>query len=148
MAATPCPTSTVPAARSRLAIAIALALPMGLAVAAPDPEPAPEPQEGSRSAQLETVTVTAQRREEDVQKVPIAVTIVEPEKLLNIGAAGDDIRFLSARLPSLQIESSFGRTFPRFYVRGLGNADFDLNASQPVSLVYDEVVQENPILKG
>jgi outer membrane receptor protein involved in Fe transport len=43
---------------------------------------------------------------------------------------------------------SFGRAFPRFYIRGLGNTDFDLNASQPVSMVVDEVVQENPILKG
>ena len=51
-------------------------------------------------------------------------------------------------MPSLNIESSFGRTFPRFYIRGLGNTDFDLNASQPVSLVYDDVVLENPILKG
>ena len=52
------------------------------------------------------------------------------------------------RVPSLIIESSFGRTFPRFYIRGLGNTDFDFNASQPVSLVYDDVVLENPILKG
>ena len=51
-------------------------------------------------------------------------------------------------MPSLNIESSFGRTFPRFYIRGLGNTDFDLNASQPVSMIYDEVVLENPILKG
>jgi len=51
-------------------------------------------------------------------------------------------------VPSLLVESSFGRTFPRFYIRGLGNTDFDLNASQPVSLVYDDVVLENPILKG
>ena len=36
----------------------------------------------------------------------------------------------------------------RFYIRGLGNTDFDLNASQPVSLVYDDVVFENPVLKG
>jgi iron complex outermembrane receptor protein len=131
--------------RLSLAVAAALMLPAGLALAAPEAEA--DAQDG-KAAQLESVTVTAQRREEDVQKVPIAVTTIEPEKLLNIGAAGDDIRFLSARLPSLQIESSFGRTFPRFYIRGLGNADFDLNASQPVSLVYDEVVQENPILKG
>ena len=53
-----------------------------------------------------------------------------------------------ARVPSLNIESSFGRAFPRFYIRGFGNTDFDLNASQPVSLIYDDVVQENPILKG
>ena len=50
--------------------------------------------------------------------------------------------------PSLNVESSFGRAFPRFYIRGYGNGDFRLNASQPVSLIYDEVVQENPILKG
>ena len=59
-----------------------------------------------------------------------------------------DIRFLNAKIPSLTVESSFGRSFPRFYVRGLGNSDFDLNSSQPVSLVVDEIVQESPILKG
>ena len=53
-----------------------------------------------------------------------------------------------ARVPSLNVESSFGRAFPRFYIRGYGNGDFRLNASQPVSLIYDDVVQENPILKG
>ena len=40
------------------------------------------------------------------------------------------------------MESSFGRIFPRFYIRGLGNTDFDLNASQPVSVLYDGVVLE------
>jgi iron complex outermembrane receptor protein len=92
--------------------------------------------------------VTAQRRSENVQEVPISVTAVGGEKLDILGSGGDDIRFLSGRLPSLLIESSFGRAFPRFYIRGLGNTDFDLNASQPVSLIYDDVVQENPILKG
>jgi iron complex outermembrane receptor protein len=58
------------------------------------------------------------------------------------------VRFLSGRVPSLVLESSFGRSFPRFYMRGLGNTDFDLNASQPVSMIYDEIVLENPVLKG
>ncbi|WP_273786852.1 Plug domain-containing protein, partial [Brucella intermedia] len=48
----------------------------------------------------------------------------------------------------LQIESSFGRTFPRFYIRGLGNTDFDINAAQPVSVVYDDVALENSLLKS
>ena len=106
------------------------------------------PADEANAAQLETVTVTAQRREENLQEVPISITTLDTEKLDVIGSGGEDIRFLSSRLPSLQIESSFGRAFPRFYIRGLGNTDFDLNASQPVSLVYDGVVQENPILKG
>lgn len=97
---------------------------------------------------LDTITVTAQRRAEDAREVPVAITTVGGEKLAVIASGGEDVRFLSSRLPSLQIESSFGRAFPRFYIRGLGNTDFDLNASQPVSLIYDEVVQENPLLKG
>lgn len=97
---------------------------------------------------LEEIIVTAQKREQSLQDVPSSVAAISGEKLDVINAAGSDIRFLSGRVPSLTIESSFGRTFPRFYIRGLGNTDFDLNSSQPVSLVYDEVVLENPILKG
>ncbi len=97
---------------------------------------------------LDAVQVTADRRVENIQDVPMSITVVSGEKLDVIKAGGEDIRVLSARLPSLFIESSFGRTFPRFYIRGLGNTDFDLNASQPVSLVFDDVVQENALLKG
>jgi iron complex outermembrane recepter protein len=97
---------------------------------------------------LEDIIVTAQRREENLQDVPISITTLGGEKLDAIQSGGVDIRGLSGRVPSLLIESSFGRTFPRFYIRGLGNTDFDFNASQPVSLVYDDVVLENPILKG
>ena len=97
---------------------------------------------------LSEIVVTAQRREENLQDVPLSVTAVSGDKLDAIQAGGVDVRGLSGRVPSLLIESSFGRTFPRFYIRGLGNTDFDFNASQPVSLEYDDVVLENPILKG
>ena len=97
---------------------------------------------------LSEIVVTAQRREENLQDVPLSITALSDEKLDAISAGGVDVRGLSGRVPSLLVESSFGRTFPRFYIRGLGNTDFDFNASQPVSLVYDDVVQENPVLKG
>ncbi len=97
---------------------------------------------------LAEIIVTAQRRAENQQDVPISITAVGGEKLDVLSSGGADIRFLSARVPSLVVESSFGRTFPRFYIRGLGNTDFDFNAAQPVSLIYDDVVLENPILKG
>ena len=61
---------------------------------------------------------------------------------------GEDIRALATRVPSLYAESSNGRLAPRFYIRGLGNTDFDLAASQPVSIIVDEVVLENVILKS
>jgi iron complex outermembrane recepter protein len=97
---------------------------------------------------LAEIVVTAQRREENLQDVPLSVTALRGDNLDAVQAGGVDIRGLSGRVPSLLVESSFGRTFPRFYIRGLGNTDFDFNASQPVSLVYDDVVLENPILKG
>jgi iron complex outermembrane recepter protein len=104
---------------------------------------APADEEG-----LSEIIVTAQRREENLQDVPLSITALGGENLAAIQSGGLDVRGLSGRVPSLLIESSFGRTFPRFYIRGLGNTDFDFNASQPVSLVYDDVVLENPILKG
>jgi iron complex outermembrane receptor protein len=105
-------------------------------------------QDADSEKAFEEVVVTAQKKEQDLREVPVSVATLGDEKLDAITAAGNDIRLLSSRVPSLHIESSFGRTLPRFYIRGLGNTDFDLNASQPVSLVYDGVVLENPILKG
>ncbi|MCM2268732.1 MAG: TonB-dependent receptor [Thermoanaerobaculia bacterium] len=96
----------------------------------------------------DAITVTAQKREESIQDVSQSITALDAETIETLTIGGADVKFLSARVPSLQIESSFGRAFPRFYIRGLGNTDFDLNASQPVSMVVDEVVLENPVVKG
>ena len=100
------------------------------------------------NAILEEITVTAQRRVERLQDVPISVTAVSGERLESMFEGGEDIRALATRVPSLYAESSNGRLAPRFYIRGLGNTDFDLAASQPVSIVVDEVVLENVILKS
>src|SRR5689334_19563978 len=104
--------------------------------------------EANEAATVAEVIVTATKKAENINDVPLSVTALGGEKLDVFRSSGGDIRVLSARVPSLTLESSFGRTFPRPYIRGLGNTDFDLNASQPVSFVYDDVVLENPILKG
>jgi iron complex outermembrane receptor protein len=98
--------------------------------------------------ELQTVTVSAQRRTENIKDVPVSVSAIKGERLDVLVSGGDDIRLLAGKVPSLNIESSNGRTFPRFYIRGYGNTDFSLFASQPVSLIVDDIVQENPILKG
>ncbi|WP_425602557.1 TonB-dependent receptor [Luteimonas galliterrae] len=129
-----------------LAIAIAMLLPAAPVLA--QDVAADQAAAQKEAITLDTVQVTAQRRVENAKDVPVSLTAVDGEKLNVLASGGEDVRFLSGRVPSLNIESSFGRAFPRFYIRGLGNTDFDLNASQPVSLIYDDVVQENPILKG
>jgi iron complex outermembrane receptor protein len=99
-------------------------------------------------AQLEEVVVTAERKPEYSRDVPVAVTSINAATVEALTSDGEDIRALSAQVPSLLIESSFGRTYPRFYIRGLGNSDYTYNAQQPVGVVIDDVVIENPILKA
>jgi len=94
------------------------------------------------------ILVTATRRAERAVDVPISVSSLAGEKLSVLNSSGQDIRFLSGRVPSLLAESSFGRTFPRFYIRGLGNTDFSADAAQPVSVVYDNIALESPFLKS
>lgn len=98
--------------------------------------------------QLMQIEVTVQRRLENILQVPIATTVLSAKQLSMLSVVGDDMRLFASRLPSFQAESSFGRTFPRFYIRGIGNTSFDIYASQPVSLLYDDVLMESPILKG
>jgi iron complex outermembrane receptor protein len=109
---------------------------------------APSPAADTSSTEVKEVIVTATRREENLKNVPESASVLSGEALAVIGTAGQDIRQLAFEVPSLNIESSNGRTFPRFYIRGYGNTDFTSFASQPVSLVYDDIVQENPALKG
>jgi iron complex outermembrane receptor protein len=97
---------------------------------------------------LEEVIVTAQKREQSVMDVPISIATMSGERFTALFEGGADVRGLSTRVPGLYIESSNGRVAPRFYIRGLGNIDFDLAASQPVSVIMDEVVKENVVLKS
>ena len=102
----------------------------------------------SGPATIEEVIVTATRREERLLDVPVSTAVLSGAALDALGTAGQDVRQLAFAVPSLNIESSNGRTFPRFYIRGYGNTDFTSFASQPVGLYYDDIVQENPALKG
>lgn len=97
---------------------------------------------------LESITVTAQKRTQSIQEVPISIATLHGEQFESIFAGGEDIIALAVRVPGLYAETSNGRVAPRFYIRGLGNTDFDLAASQPVSIVMDDVVKENVILKS
>jgi iron complex outermembrane receptor protein len=94
------------------------------------------------------IVVTAQRRSESLSKVPLSVAVLNGDQLRNVTSAGGDILDLSGRIPGLYAETTTGRIFPRFYIRGLGNIDFYLGASQPVSIIQDDVVLEHVVLKS
>ncbi len=134
--------------RTRLAQACAL-LSLSLAGQAAYAQQAPAPAERSAATALDTITVTAERREQNLQDVPVSVGVVQGEAMRTYTAGGDDtLLALSGRVPSFYAETTTGRIFPRFYIRGLGNIDFYLGASQPVSIIQDDVVLEHVVLKS
>ncbi|MGH1557652.1 hypothetical protein ACRAWD_06995 [Caulobacter segnis] len=51
-------------------------------------------------------------------------------------------------MPSFYAETTTGRIFPRFYIRGLGNIDFYLGLTLAVSIIQDDVVLEHVVLKS
>ena len=98
---------------------------------------------------LEEIVVTAQKREQNIQDVPISITRMSGQWLESkFAGGGEDVLALASTVPGLHVESSNGRLSPRFYMRGLGNADFTAAASQPVSIVFDEVPMEKASLKS
>lgn len=105
-------------------------------------------QDATEEAGLEDIYVVAQRRSENLQDVPVAASTLDDERIATLISGGGDVLSLAGRVPGLNVESSNGRVAPRFYIRGLGNTDFDLAASQPVSVIIDDVVQENVALKS
>jgi len=97
---------------------------------------------------LEEIVVTAQKREQTLAEVPAAVSAISGEQVSDYLGGAQDIRALAARVPGLNIETSNGRTQPRFYLRGLGNIDFDVNANQPVAMIFDEISLENNTIRS
>ncbi|WP_028965565.1 TonB-dependent receptor [Sphingomonas phyllosphaerae] len=102
----------------------------------------------SADAGLGDVVVTAERRTENLRRVPVSVAVVNGDDLRTFQAGGEDALALAGRVPGLYAETTTGRIFPRFYIRGLGNIDFYLGASQPVSIIQDDVVLEHVVLKS
>ena len=105
-------------------------------------------QQAADDSRLDVVIITATQREENLQDVPVSAASVPQETLDAIFSSGSDILALATRVPGVYGESSNGRAAPRFYIRGLGNIDFDLGASQPVSIIMDDIVMENVALKS
>ena len=127
----------------KLTARLMLAASAAALIAAPSIAQTPSPGGG-----IDVVIITANQREENLQDVAISAATLPTDEIETLFAAGEDVLALATRVPGLYAESSNGRVAPRFYIRGLGNTDFDLAASQPVSIIMDDVVMENVVLKS
>ena len=112
---------------------------MPLALAQEAGEDADE-QETSRA--LPTVTVTAQRTEESLQSVPIAITAVGGEQMQDLGITNVDD--LALHSPGVNIKTDFGAANPNIFIRGVGISDFNANVTGAVGVYIDEVYTASP----
>lgn len=86
----------------------------------------------------EEVIVTAQRRGEPLQNVPLTVTVLSGEALLDLGI--DTPAKLAAQTPGFKVSTVFGEgTNPTFFMRGVGLLDFGDVTETPVALNLDDV---------
>jgi len=92
---------------------------------------------------LEEVVVTAQRREESVQNVGIALSVISGQDLAEKGIAS--VVDLQNALPSLQVEPAFGSGQPQFRIRGIGFLDYTSNNASPIGVSLDNVAFALPI---
>lgn len=70
--------------------------------------------------QLEEVIVTAQKRAENMQDVPVAVSAITADQLDDIGF--NDIADISAQVPSLIVLTNLSPLSTTFRIRNIGNA--------------------------
>ncbi|MEM7781267.1 MAG: TonB-dependent receptor [Pseudomonadota bacterium] len=91
---------------------------------------------------LNTIVVTAQRRQENLQEVPIAVTSISGEAIQSL--APDGVLEFADRIPNLSFRTN-GVPTSRISLRGVGNNDFNQNVDTPVGVVLDEIAIVNPV---
>jgi iron complex outermembrane receptor protein len=87
------------------------------------------------------IVVTAQKREQRLQDVPVALTVISGDTIANQG--GVNIESAQYLVPSLNFRKS-GTTLNQFlFLRGIGTANFSIAAEPSVSAVLDGVVLAN-----
>lgn len=91
---------------------------------------------------LEEVVVTAQKREENLQNVPVAVTALSAEAIANQRIA--DFTDLTRAAPSLTITQSTSSPNNSIILRGIGTFAFSIGVEPSVAVIIDDmpVVQQ------
>jgi len=121
-------------------VGIALGLALGAGGAAWAQEPAPEAQAEAVSA-IEEIIVTARKREEPLQKTPVAITAFSGDDLESLQV--DNVSQAAEFAPNLVFDSgapvSGSSATASIFIRGIGSSEFSLGTEQGVGLYVDGV---------
>lgn len=99
--------------------------------------------ESEPSATVNEIVVTAQRREQNLQDVGIAITAISGENIekLNLSSSSD----LARSVPNLSIgEPSGAGSQPAIFMRGIGLSDFATNNAGPIGVYIDDIYISSP----
>jgi len=101
-------------------------------VAGPD---APDESPAVQSGQLEEIVVTAERREENQQRVPLAISVVTATEALNQGVVGT--ASITQAVAGLQFNLQANGATP--FIRGVGTVDGATGNESSVATYVDGV---------
>ena len=96
--------------------------------------PAPAAQE---QGFLEEIIVTAQKREQNIQDIPVAVTALSGDELVEHGIT--DMFDLQQNAPALRVGQSQSATTANFNIRGIGTSSQNFGLESSVGLYVDGV---------
>lgn len=121
-----------------LAAQMAWAVPANAQNADTDEDAAAEEARTSRAAQSDAapgeIIVTAQRREQNLQSVPISITAISTETIKDANLT--DTLSIAKLAPNTQVRV-FGSA-PNIFIRGVGLNDFNSSSLPPVAVYRDE----------
>jgi iron complex outermembrane receptor protein len=109
------------------------------------PAPAPDAN-GNADDALKAVVVTAERREESAQKVPNAVSVLGGDDLTNANIGRSAKEVLDYVPNASAVAQQHGR--PRWWIRGVGTGQQQLDFSNPVGFYLDDVFISNSTATG
>jgi iron complex outermembrane receptor protein len=92
---------------------------------------------------VDDIIVTAQKRSENLQDVPVAVSAVTGKTLENKRIL--DLVDLSNATPGLQIKSDDNGANPRIFIRGVGVNDFNPATASAVGIYADGIYVGSPL---
>ena len=99
---------------------------------------APAPAAESDGTANGDIIVTANRREQSLLSVPIAISAVAGDALASKGITNS--ANLQDAVPNLQISSPYGNTQPNFSLRGISVAnEYNSNQASPIGVYIDDV---------
>lgn len=96
-----------------------------------------EGQDSADDSGIADIVVTAQRRAQNVQDVPIAITAVSGAQLRESGVR--DPRDLTLIVPSLSMQAGTAASTTSLFIRGVGIGDFNSNTTGAVGVYVDDV---------